>query len=82
VKALALASDAEKWSDTARIAQDIAGAAGGFGLSALSAAARALVQETREAGEPRALRIAAQTVASEHARVQRALVVLFPDLAA
>jgi HPt (histidine-containing phosphotransfer) domain-containing protein len=82
VEALKAASSTERWSDTARIAQDIAGAAGGFGLAALSAAARALVQQTREAGEPRALRAAAEKVASEHIRVQRALAGLYPDLAA
>jgi HPt (histidine-containing phosphotransfer) domain-containing protein len=82
VDALAAATGAEQWSDAARIAQDIAGAASGFGLSALSAAARGLVQQSRAGCEPRALCIAAQSISDEHTRVRQALAGLYPELTA
>lgn len=80
MESLATAGSAEQWSDASRIAQDIAGAASGFGLSALSAAARALVQQSREGCEPCAMRVAAQSIAGEHLRVRQALAGLYPEL--
>lgn len=82
VEALAAAASAGQWADAARIAQDIAGAAGGFGLSALSTAARALAQQTRDAAQPRDLRAAAEAIANEHVRVRQALVGLYPEITA
>jgi HPt (histidine-containing phosphotransfer) domain-containing protein len=76
------ASHDEKWDDAARIAQDIAGAAGGLGLAALTQAARGFTQKAREGGASGDLRNAAQMVMGEHHRVCRALANLYPDLAA
>ena len=42
------AGKADQWDDATRIAQDIAGAAGGLGLTALTAAARGFTQKVRE----------------------------------
>jgi len=79
---LSSASGQEQWDDAARIAQDIAGAAGGLGLAALTQAARGFTQKAREGGSPENLREAADTVMDEHQRVCRALANLYPDLAA
>jgi HPt (histidine-containing phosphotransfer) domain-containing protein len=79
---LSSASGQEQWDDAARIAQDIAGAAGGLGLAALTQAARGFTQKAREGGSPDNLREAADTVMDEHQRVCRALSNLYPDLAA
>ena len=79
---LSSASGQEQWDDAARIAQDIAGAAGGLGLAALTQAARGFTQKAREGGSPENLREAADTVMGEHQRVCRALANLYPDLAA
>jgi signal transduction histidine kinase/HPt (histidine-containing phosphotransfer) domain-containing protein len=76
------ASHDEKWDDAARISQDIAGAAGGLGLSALTAAARGFAQKARDGEAAGEMRSAAQIVVSEHERVRRALANLYPDLAA
>jgi HPt (histidine-containing phosphotransfer) domain-containing protein len=76
------ASGQEQWDDAARIAQDIAGAAGGLGLAALTQAARGFTQKAREGSTPENLREAADTVMGEHQRVCRALANLYPDLAA
>jgi signal transduction histidine kinase/HPt (histidine-containing phosphotransfer) domain-containing protein len=76
------ASGQEQWDDAARIAQDIAGAAGGLGLAALTQAARGFTQKAREGSAPENLREAADTVMDEHQRVCRALANLYPDLAA
>jgi signal transduction histidine kinase/HPt (histidine-containing phosphotransfer) domain-containing protein len=76
------ASETENWDDAARVAQDIAGAAGGLGLAALTAAARGFTQKARDGEDPRALHGAAQTIVSEHERVCKALSNLYPDLAA
>lgn len=76
------ASEGEKWDDATRIAQDIAGAAGGLGLAALTAAARGFTQKAREGDNSQALQGAAKAVIAEHERVRRALVNLYPDLAA
>jgi signal transduction histidine kinase/HPt (histidine-containing phosphotransfer) domain-containing protein len=79
---LSSASGQEQWDDAARIAQDIAGAAGGLGLAALTQAARGFTQKAREGSTPENLREAADTVMGEHQRVCRALANLYPDLAA
>ena len=79
---LSEACAAEKWDDASRLAQDIAGAAGGLGLIAVTAAARGFTQKTR-AGEARhELRDAAQAVVCEHVRARQALTTLYPGLAA
>ncbi len=75
-------SDKEDWDDATRIAQDIAGAAGGLGLAALTAAARAFAQKAREGDSAGDLKSAAQAVLGEHQRVRRALANLYPELAA
>lgn len=72
----------EKWDDATRIAQDIAGAAGGLGLAALTSAARGFTQKAREGDDAQSLQGAAKAVIAEHERVHRALVNLYPDLAA
>jgi len=74
------ASEDENWDDAARVAQDIAGAAGGLGLAALTAAARGFTQKARDGDAD--LRDAAQSVVGEHQRVCRALAHLYPNLAA
>jgi HPt (histidine-containing phosphotransfer) domain-containing protein len=74
------ASEDENWEDAARVAQDIAGAAGGLGLAALTAAARGFTQKARNGGD--GLHDAAQSVVGEHKRVCSALAHLYPDLAA
>jgi signal transduction histidine kinase/HPt (histidine-containing phosphotransfer) domain-containing protein len=79
---LAQSSQEEDWDDAARIAQDIAGAAGGLGLAALTAAARGFTHKARDHGDVHELRNAAQTIVTEHERVRRALANLYPDLAA
>lgn len=76
------ATEGEKWDDATRIAQDIAGAAGGLGLAALTSAARGFTQKAREGDNPQSLQGAAKAVIAEHERVHRALVNLYPDLAA
>jgi HPt (histidine-containing phosphotransfer) domain-containing protein len=65
------ASENENWDDAARIAQDIAGAAGGLGLAALTTAARGFTQRAREGDTGSDLRDAARSIAAEHARVSR-----------
>jgi HPt (histidine-containing phosphotransfer) domain-containing protein len=77
---LSQASEDENWDDAARVAQDIAGAAGGLGLAALTAAARGFTQKARNGSD--GLRDAAQSVVGEHKRVCEALAHLYPDLAA
>ncbi len=79
--ALADACADEKWDEAARLAQDIVGAAGGLGLSAVTQAARHFAQKTREGQDGHALRNAAQTVLGEHVRTRRALSNLYPDVA-
>jgi signal transduction histidine kinase/HPt (histidine-containing phosphotransfer) domain-containing protein len=76
------ACTAEKWEDASRLAQDIAGAAGGLGLIAVTQAARGFTQKAR-AGESRGdLCSAAEAVVGEQQRARRALSSLYPDLAA
>jgi signal transduction histidine kinase/HPt (histidine-containing phosphotransfer) domain-containing protein len=79
---LVQASEKDAWDDATRIAQDIAGAAGGLGLTALAAAARAFAQMAREGDSASVLKDAAQSVLGEHQRVRRALANLYPELAA
>jgi len=76
------ASEDENWDAAARIAQDIAGAAGGLGLAALTTAARGFTQRAREGDTGADLHDAAKSIAAEHARVSRALANLYPELAA
>lgn len=80
--ALNRASTQEHWDEAAKLAQDVAGAAGGLGLSALTAVARNLAQEAREGAEPAVLQRAAVEIIEEHGRVRRALTNLYPELAA
>lgn len=81
-EALTKASAEANWNEAGRVAQDIAGAAGGLGLAAMTAAARGFAAQTRESDDGHALRNAAQTVVGEHLRVRMALADLYPDLAA
>jgi HPt (histidine-containing phosphotransfer) domain-containing protein len=71
----------EQWDEAARLAQDIIGAAGGLGLSAITQAARDFARKTREGEDRHQLRDAAQTIVGEHLRTHRALVHLYPDVA-
>ncbi|HTQ15299.1 MAG TPA: ATP-binding protein [Rhizomicrobium sp.] len=75
-------SESENWEDAARVAQDIAGAAGGLGLAALTAAARGFTQRARDGESSGPLRDAAKSIVGEHERVRKALANLYPDLAA
>lgn len=79
---LAEAGAGGEWENATRIAQDIAGAAGGLGLNALTNAARSLTQKVREGDDVADLKSAIEAIVSEHTRVHRALVNLYPDLAA
>jgi signal transduction histidine kinase/HPt (histidine-containing phosphotransfer) domain-containing protein len=81
-KSLSATADNEDWSQSGRLAQDFAGAAGGLGLSALTAAARLLAQAARDGAADSALSSASENVLSEHSRVREALIRLYPDLAA
>jgi len=71
----------EQWDEAARLAQDIIGAAGGLGLSAVTQAARDFARKTREGEDRHQLRNAAQTIVGEHLRTRRALAHLYPDVA-
>jgi len=79
---LAEACAAERWEDASRLAQDIAGAAGGLGLLAVTAAARGFTQKTRSGVDTDALHNAAQKVMGEQVRARQALHTLYPDLVA
>jgi signal transduction histidine kinase/HPt (histidine-containing phosphotransfer) domain-containing protein len=79
--ALAEACAEEKWDDAARLAQDIVGAAGGLGLSAITQAARKFANAAREGQSRHDLRNAAQLVVGEHVRARQALIHLYPDVA-
>jgi HPt (histidine-containing phosphotransfer) domain-containing protein len=79
---LATACADEKWDDAGRLAQDIAGAAGGLGLIAVTAAARGFTQKTRSGEARHELRNAAQAVVGEQMRTRQALQSLYPDLVA
>jgi HPt (histidine-containing phosphotransfer) domain-containing protein/CheY-like chemotaxis protein len=80
--ALAEACAVENWTEAAKLAQDIVGAAGGLGLSAITQAARSFAQKTRDGGDSHSLRNAAQLVVGEHLRARKALGHLYPGLAA
>lgn len=79
--ALGQACAEEKWDEAARLAQDIVGAAGGLGLTAVTQAARLFAQKTREGEDHHALRNAAQMVMGEHLRAKQAVTHLYPDVA-
>ena len=79
--ALAAACAEERWDEAARLAQDIVGAAGGLGLSAVAQAARHFAQKSRDGQNRHELRNAAQLVVGEHVRAKRALTNLYPDVA-
>jgi len=80
-QALAEACAAEKWDEAARLAQDIVGAAGDLGLTAVTQAARSFTQKSREGESCHELRNAAQMVVGEHLRAKQALSHLYPDVA-
>jgi signal transduction histidine kinase/HPt (histidine-containing phosphotransfer) domain-containing protein len=79
--ALSQACGEEKWDDAARLAQDIVGAAGGLGLSAITQAARNFASAARNGENRHELRNAAQIVVGEHVRARQALIHLYPDVA-
>ena len=68
-------------SKDSRLAQDIIGAAGGLGLSAVTGAARDFARKAREGDNHDELRDAAQSIAGEHLRTRQALRHLYPDVA-
>jgi HPt (histidine-containing phosphotransfer) domain-containing protein len=80
--ALDAAMQKEDWTQAGRVAQDIAGAAGGLGLSALTAVARTLAQGARDGVADTTLKQAATGIFAEHRRAREALRRLYPDLAA
>jgi signal transduction histidine kinase len=79
---LAEACAAERWDEAGRLAQDIAGAAGGLGLIAVTAAARGFTQKTRQGEDRHELANAAQMVVGEQVRAKQALGDLYPGLVA
>jgi signal transduction histidine kinase/HPt (histidine-containing phosphotransfer) domain-containing protein len=79
---LSAASDKEDWGQAGRLAQDFAGAAGGLGLTALTATARLLAQGARDGANDQILSRATDDVLTEHRRVREALRRLYPDLSA
>jgi len=80
-KDLSQACVTEQWDEATRLAQDIIGAAGGLGLSAITQAARDFARKTREGEDRHELRNAAQMIVGAHLRTQRALAHLYPDVA-
>ncbi len=80
--ALEEAMQKEDWAQAGRVAQDIAGAAGGLGLTALTAMARTLAQGARDGATGPNLKQAASGIFAEHRRATDALKRLYPDLAA
>jgi signal transduction histidine kinase/HPt (histidine-containing phosphotransfer) domain-containing protein len=79
--ALSDACAREQWDEAGRLAQDIVGAAGGLGLTAVTQAARHFAQAAREGQNRHDLRNAAQLVVGEHVRARNALVHLYPEVA-
>ena len=71
----------ERWEEASRLAQDIGGAAGGLGLTAVTQAARSFAQKSREGVSHQELRKAAQLVQGEQLRAKQALTHLYPDVA-
>lgn len=80
-EALSEACAREGWDEAARLAQDIVGAAGGLGLTAITQAARHFAQAAREGRNRHDLRNAAQMVVGEHVRARNALAHLYPEVA-
>ncbi len=80
--ALTQACTDEQWDEAVRVAQDIAGAAGGLGLTAVTTAARVFTQKTRDGETGNALQSAAKVIVGEHLRAQEALMHLYPQLVA
>jgi signal transduction histidine kinase/HPt (histidine-containing phosphotransfer) domain-containing protein len=80
--ALADACQQENWDEATRLAQDMAGAAGGLGLAAMTSAARGFAQKVRAGENRHELGNAAQAIVGEHLRARAALINLYPDLAA
>ncbi len=68
-RALGEASDDANWQEAVRLAQDIAGSAGGLGLTAMTAAARGFAQQAREGASSQELRNTAELIVWEHERV-------------
>jgi nitrogen-specific signal transduction histidine kinase len=81
-KALITAIDAKEWTAAGRVAQDIAGAAGGLGLTGLTSAARLLAQGARDGSDSADLFKSANEVLAQHQRAREALRRIYPDLAA
>ena len=79
--ALAEACSQEKWEEAARLAQDIVGAAGGLGLTAITETAREFARKARAGENRHELCNAAQAIVSEHMRARQALVSLYPEAA-
>jgi HPt (histidine-containing phosphotransfer) domain-containing protein len=79
--ALAEACSQEKWEEAARLAQDIVGAAGGLGLTAITEAAREFARKARAGENRHELCNAAQAIVGEHMRARQALVHLYPEAA-
>jgi nitrogen-specific signal transduction histidine kinase/HPt (histidine-containing phosphotransfer) domain-containing protein len=79
--ALAEACAQEKWDEAARLAQDIIGAAGGLGLTAITQAARDFTRKARAGENRHELCNAAQAIVGEHLRARQALVHLYPEAA-
>jgi HPt (histidine-containing phosphotransfer) domain-containing protein len=79
--ALAEASAEGNWDEAERLAQDIVGAAGGLGLSAVAEAASLFSRKMRDGESGHALRNAAQIVVGEQIRARQALSKLYPDVA-
>lgn len=82
IRQLETASKAADWPNASRIAQDIAGSAGGLGLVALTEAARSFSRRARDGATAEDLKESARMIAIEHNRVCRALANLYPELAA
>jgi signal transduction histidine kinase/HPt (histidine-containing phosphotransfer) domain-containing protein len=80
--ALESAMQKDDWQQAGRVAQDIAGAAGGLGLTALTAVARTLAQGARDGVADQNMKQAAAGIFAEHRRASDALKRLYPDLAA
>ena len=79
---LGAASGDANWPQATRLAQDIAGSASGLGLSAVTAAARAFATAAREGADGDTLHGDAQKIVLQYERARKALVDLYPELAA
>jgi signal transduction histidine kinase/HPt (histidine-containing phosphotransfer) domain-containing protein len=78
--AIAAASERSDWTQASRLAQDFAGAAGGLGLTGISAAARVLAQHAREGAADEELNKATRDIIAAHHLVAEALRRRYPDL--